>query len=97
MPFLNHNGLDVATEAEVDEAHKTCNEEADKWGLTKISKPRTQHGTYSFYFWDRDGNSWEILSNPVNGYTWLFDKGDQEGRGHLGSGFEPASDTTQAT
>ena len=76
MPFLNHNGLDVSTEVEVDECHRICKEQADKWGLAKISKPQVQHGTYSFYFWDRDGNAWEILCNPKGGYTWLFEKGE---------------------
>ena len=93
MPFLNHNGLDVSTEAEVDECHRICKEQADKWGLTKISKPQVQHGTYSFYFWDGDGNAWEILCNPDGGYTWLFEKGEQEGRGHLSRDFERPEET----
>ena len=88
MPFLNHNGLDVASDAEVDTAHSTCVEQADKWGLTKISKPQVQHGTYSFYFWDGDGNSWEILSNPTGGYSWLFDREDMKGRGHLSKDYD---------
>ena len=93
MPFLYHNGLDVSTEAEVDECHRICEEQADQWGLKKISKPAVQHGTYSFYFWDRDGNAWEILSNPDGGYTWLFEKGEQVGRGHLSKKFERPEET----
>ena len=57
--------------------------DAEKWGLTQISKARVQHGTYSFYFWDGDGNVWEILSNPHHGYSWMFERGDQEGRGNM--------------
>ena len=87
MPFLNHNGLDVATEAEVDRAHKLVTEQAEKWGLHRISRPFVQHGTYSFYFWDADENCWEILCNPEDGYTWLFEKGDQDGMGHLDTRF----------
>ena len=45
MPFLNHNGLDVRTEAEVDAAWQTVKRDAEKWGLHKITKPVVQHGT----------------------------------------------------
>ena len=85
--LLAHNGLDVTTDGEVDEAHKLCVEQADKWGLHKIGKPSTEHGAYGFYFWDADGNSWEILTNPERGYMWIFEQGDQEGRGHLAKDF----------
>jgi catechol 2,3-dioxygenase-like lactoylglutathione lyase family enzyme len=88
MPFLNHNGIDVATDAEVDEAHRITVSEAEKWGLHAITKPALQHGTYSFYFYDADDNCWEILSNPKDGYSWMFDRGDQDGLGHLKRSFE---------
>jgi catechol 2,3-dioxygenase-like lactoylglutathione lyase family enzyme len=92
MPFLNHNGIDVATEADVDECHRLVVRDAERWGLHKISKPQVQHGTYSFYFWDADDNSWEILANPPGGYTWMFERGDQEGMGHMSKKFDrPAS------
>lgn len=82
MSLLNHNGLDVRTKEEVDEAYRITLEQKDKWRLTKISKPLLQHGTYSFYFWDADENCWEILTNPKGGYGWLFELGDLEGKGH---------------
>lgn len=88
MNLLNHNGLDVETQAEVDEAHRICVEQADKWKLTKVSKPVLQHGTYSFYFWDADGNAWEILTNPKGGYSWIWDMGDLEGKGHMDKKFK---------
>lgn len=88
MNMLNHNGLDVETPEEVDAAYAVVAEQADKWGLHKMSKPKLQHGTYSFFFWDMDDNCWEILTNPPGGYTWLFEKGDQEGIGHLSKEFE---------
>ena len=92
MPFLNHNGIDVATEADVDECHRLVVRDAERWGLHKVSKPQVQHGTYSFYFWDADDNSWEILANPPGGYTWMFERGDQEGMGHMSKKFDrPAS------
>ena len=88
MPMLNHNGLDVETQEEVDKAYETVMEQKEKWGLHKISKPLLQHGTYSFFFWDRDNNCWEILTNPEGGYSWLFEKGDLEGKGHMDKNFE---------
>jgi catechol-2,3-dioxygenase len=93
MPFLNHNGVDVQTEEQVDECHRLVVRDAQKWGLYKISKPAVQHGTYSFYFWDADGNSWEILSNPPGGYSWMFERGDQEGVGHMSRKFERPEST----
>jgi predicted lactoylglutathione lyase len=88
MNVLGHNGIDVETQDEVDECHRIVVAEADKWGLHKITKPILQHGTYSFYFWDMDGNCWEILTNPKDGYTWLFEKGDLEGKGHMDKSFQ---------
>ncbi len=81
MSVRNHNGADVLGDAEVDAAYQAVVEHADTWGLKKISKPVVQHGTYSFYFWDFDDNSWEILSNPRGGYAWMFERGDQQGKG----------------
>lgn len=95
MPFANHNGIDVDSDAEVDRAYEIVLKEASRWGLHQISKPRIQHGTYSFYFWDADENAWEILSNPQGGYSWMFERGDQPGRGHWSKDFaRPMSATT---
>ena len=42
MPFLNHNGLDVATEGEVDEAHAIVERGAEKMEAEKnYQTPRT--------------------------------------------------------
>jgi catechol 2,3-dioxygenase-like lactoylglutathione lyase family enzyme len=87
MPRIYHNGLDVETDAEVDEAWRRCTEDAEKWGLHEITKPIARHGTYSFIFWDADDNAWEILSNPKGGYTWIFEQGDLEGRRHFDKEF----------
>jgi catechol 2,3-dioxygenase-like lactoylglutathione lyase family enzyme len=85
---LNHNGLDVETQEEVDAAYKVVIEQQEKWGITKISKPLLQHGTYAFFFADQDENWWEILTNPQGGYSWLFEKGgDLEGKGHQDKAF----------
>ena len=88
MNLLNHNGLDVGSQEEVDEAHRIVCADADKWRLKKITKPHLQHGTYSFFFWDADDNCWEILTNPEGGYSWLFEQGDQKGKGHLDRNFK---------
>jgi len=88
MGLLFHNGLDVASDEEVDKCNQLCVEQAEKWGMTQVTKPILQHGTYSFYFWDLDGNSWEILCNPKGGYGWLFERGDQDGSGHMAKGYD---------
>ncbi len=88
MGLLNHNGLDVETQEEVDEAHRIVCEQAEKWKLHKITKPALQHGTYSFYFWDADENCWEILTNPKDGYDWLYKVGDRTGKGHHDRNFK---------
>ena len=93
MPMLNHNGIDVESEARVDECYKLVVRDAEKWKLHKISKPMVQHGTYSFYFWDADDNCWEILSNPKGGYGWMFELGDQEGVGHMKKTFQRPEST----
>ena len=88
MPFLYHNGIDVGSDAEVDKAYEVVTRDAEKWDLHDITKPMVQHGSYSFYFRDMDENYWEILSNPKGGYGWMFERGDQEGVGHLSRKFE---------
>ena len=88
MALLNHNGFDVETQEEVDKAYEVAVEQAEKWSLHKFTKPKLQHGTYSFFFWDMDENCWEILTNPPGGYGWLFEQGDLEGKGHLDKNFE---------
>ncbi len=94
MPLLNHNGVDVSTDEEVQQCHDLVMDQAEKWGLHRIGKPRVQHGTYSFYFWDMDDNCWEIQSNPKGGYGWMFERGNLQGKGHLDPDFErPALDT----
>ena len=75
MPLLNHNGLDVATREDVEHCHRVLEANKEKWGIAKITRPADQHGTYSFYFSDLDGNWWEILTNPPGGYAWMFSQG----------------------
>jgi catechol 2,3-dioxygenase-like lactoylglutathione lyase family enzyme len=93
MGMLNHNGLDVRTKADVDTAHAKAVAQQDKWGIKKITRPLDQHGTYCFFINDPDDNWWEILTNPEGGYAWMFERGDQEGRGHLEKDFERPKET----
>ena len=87
QPRLNHNGIDVESNADVDDAYRSCKEQAEKWGLHEIEEPTVRHGTYSFTFRDLDRNCWEILSNPEGGYTWIFEQGDLSGKGHWDKDF----------
>src|SRR5262249_27635982 len=43
MNLLNHNGLDVRTQEEVDEAHRIVCAQAGQWHLKKVTKPHLQH------------------------------------------------------
>ncbi len=73
MGLLDHNGIDVATREDVDAAYKTLKEVKDKYGIQRIQPPQGQHGAYSFYFADPDGNWWEILEGKPGGYSSLYD------------------------
>jgi catechol-2,3-dioxygenase len=44
MGMMNHNGLDVGSEAEVDNAYKLLNEVKDEYNIRKIQRPHKQHG-----------------------------------------------------
>jgi len=73
MPHLNHNGLDVATEADVDAAYQVVLRDAEKWGLHKITKPTVQHGTYV----STDADVSAALRLPTaRTATWLLTKFD---------------------
>lgn len=91
MPLFNHNGLDVGTEAEVDNACAVVKRDAEKWGLKKITRPLFQHGTYSFYFWDMDDNAWDILANPKGGFAWVFERSEQVVAAQMTSARRPVS------
>lgn len=56
----NHWGLDLASRAEVDRAHELAIAHKHTYGIQKVMKITDMHGTYGFYFQDRDGNWWEF-------------------------------------
>ena len=72
MSMLNHNGIDLSSEEEVREAHVAIQEVKEEYGIKKMTNPIRQHGTYSFYLQDLDGNWWEICHLTVGGYDYRF-------------------------
>ncbi len=78
MGPLNHWGVDVASRADVDAARQDALKYQDAYGIREVPQARDQHGVYSFYLQDRDGNWWEIQSLPEAGhFDRLFERGDQ--------------------
>lgn len=73
MGVLDHNGLDVETREEVEQAHRTLHEVKDEYGIRRINPVMEQHGGYSFYFQDLDANWWEITAGRPRGYAWAYD------------------------
>ncbi len=78
MGPLNHWGVDLASRDLVDEAHENALKYQEKYGIQTVNQARDQHGVYSFYLQDCDGNWWEIQSLPEpEMYDRLFERGDQ--------------------
>ncbi|MBV9013189.1 MAG: VOC family protein [Pseudonocardiales bacterium] len=73
MSLMNHNGIDVGSPEEVDRAHATLTAVKKKYRIRQIHPVRRQHGVYSFYLLDLDGNWWEIVANRVGGYSYTYD------------------------
>lgn len=73
MPLMAHNGIDLATEDEVREAYDRLLAVKDEYGIRRLTKPIPQHGTFSFYLQDLDGNWWEICHLPEGGYAFRFE------------------------
>ncbi|WP_416979694.1 VOC family protein [Streptomyces sp. T028] len=75
MTMLDHNGIDVASREAVDAAYETLNEVKDKYGIKRVNKIMEQHGSYSFYLQDRDGNWWEVQHGRPHGYAFTYAEG----------------------
>jgi len=69
MDRVNHNGLDVDSDADVDEGLEGVSRAGGEVGITKSPGRLPCTGTYSFHFVDMDGNDWEILSNRKGAAT----------------------------
>jgi len=99
--IYSHFGLDFTTRDEVDAAYETAVAQQEKYAIRKITRPVDQHGTYSFYIIDFDGNWWEILTNPVDGYSYVFEtpentegwRDQNQGRGRRPDWEQAASET----
>jgi catechol 2,3-dioxygenase-like lactoylglutathione lyase family enzyme len=62
QPVLNHHGLTLPpnASADVENIRALLVQNTERFGLHKILPVTRQHGSYSFYFQDRDTNWWEI-------------------------------------
>lgn len=75
--LFKHWGIDVASAADVDKVHAFAAANKERLGLRTVRKPRMQHGTYSFYLEDFDGNWWEVECRPPGEATdEVFARGD---------------------
>jgi catechol 2,3-dioxygenase-like lactoylglutathione lyase family enzyme len=72
---LTHWGVNVASRAEVDQAHADAVRLKEQYGIQKVNKVLERHGAYGFYFQDLDNNWWEIQHEPRT-IDDFFDKGD---------------------
>lgn len=68
--MLNHWGVTVETNEEVDRAFAAATAHQEKYGLTRIQKPRNQHGSYAFYIADADSNWWEVECREPGARYW---------------------------
>lgn len=77
--LFKHWGIEVGTQAEVDRVQAYAEEHKDRLGLRTVRSPRIQHGTYSFYLEDFDGNWWEVEARPeVEDTEVVFARGDSD-------------------
>jgi hypothetical protein len=62
QPVLNHHGLTLPAQQHdsVRALHADLKARADEFGLRKVMGASSQHGSFSFYFQDRDSNWWEL-------------------------------------
>lgn len=73
MSLMNHNGIDLGGSEEVERAHATLTSVKEEYRIRQIHPVRHQHGVYSFYLLDLDGNWWEILASRARGYSYAYD------------------------
>ncbi len=72
----NHWGIDLESREAVEAAHEKALAMKDKYGIKKVAKITDNHGTYAFYFQDRDGNWWEFQHVDEGRYDKFFARGD---------------------
>ena len=59
-PHNNHYGVRVARDAEIDAAHRYLEQNKARYGITRVTRPTSQHFARSFYFREPGGNTLEI-------------------------------------
>jgi len=74
---LNHWGLDVLSDEDVDAAHRKALELKDKYKIRQVMDPSRQHGVYSFYLEDLDHNWWEVQTSASFIHDDVYDFGDR--------------------
>jgi catechol 2,3-dioxygenase-like lactoylglutathione lyase family enzyme len=91
-PHNNHYGVRVAHEAEIDAAHAYLEANKARYGLKRVSPPRSQHFARSVYFEEPGGNTLEIEyyapQAAAEGRTiarphWGKELADKDGRGYM--------------
>jgi catechol-2,3-dioxygenase len=94
QPVLNHHGITLPENAaeQVAMIHETLTARGDRYGIRKVQRITDQHGSYQFYFQDRDTNWWEIETLSGGLDPWqraMLPDGDdrlldpKRGRSHL--------------
>jgi len=75
--MLNHWGMELGSAADVDRAYEILAENAERFELGRVQKPRFRNNSYALYFVDRDSNWWELeYRTPDLVYTALREKAD---------------------
>jgi hypothetical protein len=88
MNLLNHNGLDVRTREEVDEAHRIVCAQAEQWHLKKSRNRIFSTALTASTFGTATIIAGKFWPTRKGGYSWLFEQGDQPGKGHLDRNFK---------
>jgi catechol 2,3-dioxygenase-like lactoylglutathione lyase family enzyme len=73
----NHWGIDVESPAEVERIWNAAQALKEKYGIRQVLDLVKQHGAYSFYMEDLDGNWWEIQYYDGVQHDDMFDFGDR--------------------
>ena len=74
-PWLGnaHFGFDFSTGDEVREAHELSLSHQENFNIQNVGNLEEGDEGLSFMLLDQDGNYWQILENPVGGYSRFFE------------------------
>lgn len=74
-PWLRnaHFGFDLATADDVREAHELSLQNQAGFNIQEVGEVYEDENGLAFMLKDQDGNFWEILENPISGYSGRFD------------------------